>query len=295
MNRPQKGEGFPGQRIVVLPREVLARAGKHPLLRGLLPTDVGYFPKAARHLRARPAGVEPAIFIYCLRGRGWCDLGGNRHLVQAGDLLVIPPKLPHAYGADDKQPWTIHWAHVTGGNVASVLSELGATVERPVLPLGENPQLLALFEEMLELLEHGYTPARLLYAAQTLAHLVGVIIWQWRENFRGMPDAPQKIARSIAYMKQHLDKTLNVAALAALANLSRSHYTALFRQQTGYSPMDYFIRLRMHQACQWLDTTPCSVKEVAARLGYADQFYFSRAFRKVNRIAPTAYRLQHKG
>ena len=144
MNRPQKGEGFPGQRIVVLPREVLARAGKYPLLCGLLPTDVGYFPKATRHLRERPAGVDTVIFIYCLRGRGWYDLGGNRHLVQAGDLLVIPPKLPHAYGADDKQPWTIHWAHVTGGNVAAVLNELGATVERPVLPLGENPQLLAL-------------------------------------------------------------------------------------------------------------------------------------------------------
>jgi AraC family transcriptional regulator of arabinose operon len=233
VNRRQKGEGFPGQRIVVLPREVLSRAGKHPLLRGLLPTDAGYFPKAVRHLRERPAGVESAIFIYCVRGRGWCELKGNIHPVEAGELLVIPPGLPHAYGADGKQPWTIHWTHVTGENLASALNELGATAEHPILPLGENPQLLALFEEVLETLEHGYTPVRLIYAAQTFGHLVAAMIRLRYENFRGEPDAPQKIARSVAYMKQHLDKTLNVAALAALANLSSSHYTALFRQQTG--------------------------------------------------------------
>jgi len=84
-------------------------------------------------------------------------------------------------------------------------------------------------------------------------------------------------------------------ALAAMANLSRSHYADLFRKQTGYAPMDYFIRMRMHRACQLLDTTELSIKAVATELGYEDPLYFTRAFRAVVEVAPTAYRRMRKG
>lgn len=295
MDRPEKGEGFPGQRIVVLPRRVVARALEHPLLRGLLPTDVGYFPKAREHLRERLEGVDQAIFIYCAQGRGWCEMGGRRHTVEAGELLVIPPEQAHSYGADAEKPWTIPWVHAAGTNVPCYLKELGVSAERPVLYLGEDPQLLALFEEILEVLERGYAPAQLLYASQALAHLVGVMIWHRHQQWRGNPDPEQKITQSIKFMKQHLSQPLHVPSLAAMANLSSSHYTALFKRQTGYAPIDYFIRLRMHQACQLLDTTSLSVKEIAAQLGYGDPFYFSRMFKAVNDASPSDYRQMHKG
>jgi AraC-like DNA-binding protein len=59
--------------------------------------------------------------------------------------------------------------------------------------------------------------------------------------------------------------------------------------------MDYFTRLRLHQACQLLDNSDLSVKEVATALGYDDPFYFSRIFKALNEISPTEYRLLHKG
>ena len=295
MDRPKRPEGFPGQRIVVLPRKVVAKAMEDVLLRALLPTDAGYFPKAAGHYMERRTGVNQAIFIYCTHGRGWCELGGQRHELQAGDLLVVPPETPHVYGADEEHPWTIPWIHATGTNVRLFLHELGVSVEHPVIYLGEDPQLLGLFEEVLAILEHGYAPAQLLYASQALAHLLGMMIWHRQQRWRGDPDPKQKINQSIAYMKQHLEQPLHVSTLAALANLSPSHYTALFKQHTGYAPIDYLIRLRMHWACQLLDTTNLPVKNIAASLGYDDPFYFSRVFKAVNEASPTEYRLMHKG
>jgi AraC family transcriptional regulator, arabinose operon regulatory protein len=295
MDRRKRPEGFPGQRIVVLPRKVVARALEPVLLRGLLPTDAGYFPKAAGHYMERKTGANQAIFIYCTHGRGWCELNGQRHEVQAGDLLVVPPETPHVYGADETHPWTISWVHAAGANVGFFLNELGVSVEHPVIYLGEDPQLLGLFEEVLAMLEHGYAPGQLLYASLALAHLVGVMIWHRQQKWRVEPDPKQKINQSIAYMKQHLEKPLQVSTLAALANLSPSYYTALFKQHTGYAPIDYFIRLRMHSACQSLDTTNLPVKKIAAALGYDDPFYFSRLFKTVNETSPTQYRLMHKG
>jgi AraC-like DNA-binding protein/DNA-binding CsgD family transcriptional regulator len=81
-----------------------------------------------------------------------------------------------------------------------------------------------------------------------------------------------------------------VATLAAQANISPSHFFALFKKQVGCAPLDCFIRLRMRFACHLLDETVMSIKEIAATLGYDDPFYFSRVFKSVNRVAPSEYR-----
>jgi AraC family transcriptional regulator of arabinose operon len=294
-SRPQKGEGFPGQRIVVLPRSVLARAARHPLMGGLLPTDVGCFPMARGHLRERITGVDPAIFIFCSKGRGWCEIGGARHEIQPGEMLVIPPGTPHTYGADEARPWSIHWFHAQGTLLGDFLRALEIGPDQLVFRLTETTQLLALFEEVLDVVEHGYTTQQLLCASQALAHLMAVLIREHRSPDHEQPVAAQRIARTVAYMKQHLHQPLQLDALAAIANLSRSRYVELFKQQAGYAPIDYFIRLRMHRACQLLDTTDASIKEVAARLGYEDPLYFSRVFRAVNDQTPTEYRKLRKG
>ena len=104
----------------------------------------------------------------------------------------------------------------------------------------------------------------------------------------------RKIEQSIAYMLQHVNQPLQVATLAAAVNVSPSHYSALFKRWMGISPIDYFIHLRMHQACHLFDTTSLKVKEVAASLGYDDPFYFSRTFKTVYRIAPSEYRMMPK-
>ena len=295
MNRTQKGDGFPGQRIVVLPRSVISHAQKQTLTAGLLPTDAGYFPRAAGHLRERSEAVDQAIFIYCVKGSGWCELASGHHEIHAGEVLVIPPNTGHAYGADEKKPWTIHWFHATGDLLAGFLTELNVSAQRPVVFLGDDPQVLAIFEEVLEVLGHGYTPQQMLHASHALAHLLAVMIRHRHESWRTQPDSRQKITRTIAHMKQHLDQSLLLDTLAALANLSRSRYAALFKEQTGYAPVDYFNRLRMHRACQLLDTTDLSVKAVASQLGYEDPLYFSRVFRSVTEVSPMEYRRIHKG
>jgi len=106
--------------------------------------------------------------------------------------------------------------------------------------------------------------------------------------------ASEKMEASIAYMTQHLNRPLQVSTLAALVNISPSHYFALFKRHTGRAPMDYFTRLRMEKARCLLDTTKSSVKEVAAALGYDDPFYFSRVFKSVNHLAPSNYRIQKR-
>lgn len=102
--------------------------------------------------------------------------------------------------------------------------------------------------------------------------------------------AHDRIEMCLRYMKDHLNQPLQVTTLAALVNISPSHLFALFKRRTGRAPIDLFIRLRMQRACELIETTSASVKEVAAALGYEDPFYFSRVFKSVNQVSPSAYR-----
>ena len=94
-------------------------------------------------------------------------------------------------------------------------------------------------------------------------------------------------------MKGHLSEPLKVATLAALVNLSRSHYTTLFRRVTGYAPASYLNHLRMQRAVQLLNTTDLSIKRLSYQLGFSDQFYFSRAFSKMHNHSPSEHRRRY--
>jgi AraC-like DNA-binding protein len=59
--------------------------------------------------------------------------------------------------------------------------------------------------------------------------------------------------------------------------------------------MDYFARLKIQRACMLLDRSTLRVKEVGAKVGFSDPYYFSRSFRQVMGISPRAYRAVPKG
>jgi AraC-like DNA-binding protein len=286
----EKQDGFAGQRLVVVPRPVLANVSNSPLLRQLLPTDAGYYPKARDHACVRERGCPETIFIYCVEGNGWCEIRGKRHQVARNELLVIPASTAHNYGAEKDSPWTIYWFHAVGANVPFYLEKLDVTADKPSVPLGGDVQLFSLFEEVIEALEHGFTPTHLIYAAHSLLHLMGLILRHKAEYHYGEASARVRIEKSVEFMKAHLREPLTIATLSALASFSRSHYTTSFKRVIGYAPLSYLNHLRMQSAVQMLNSTDMSVKQISDQLGFADQFYFSRAFRKMHNHSPSEHR-----
>ncbi len=293
MSRREKREGFVGQRLVVVPRPVLAATMQHPLLRSLLPTDAGYYPKARNHVCVRQQGCPETIFIYCAAGNGWCEIAGRKHEITRNQLLVVPASAPHVYGAGNTLPWTIHWFHAVGSNVSHYLERLEVTQEKPVVSLGGDVRLFSLFEDIMEGLQHGFTLTHMIYAAHSLTHLMGLILRHKEEFWPGETSVRERIIKSIDFMKAHLREPLNVATLAAVVSLSRSHYTTLFKRVTGYAPLNYLNHLRMHRAVELLNTTDWPIKHISDYLGFSDQFYFSRAFNKMHNHSPSEHRRRY--
>ncbi|TAG28940.1 MAG: AraC family transcriptional regulator [Verrucomicrobia bacterium] len=291
-------EGFAGQRLVVLPKTVAARASEHPLLRGLLPTDAGFFPAAAGHLVERASGADGFVVIVCLTGRGWFSQGrgGDTHIIAPGDVLWFSPRKPHAYGADQAHPWSIEWAHFQGTEAAAWGHELGlkATAQASRITLGPSEAGRIGLRQVHTWLEAGYTTINLLAASAALRTSLTEIARR-RSRAGAGRSASDAVATSMARIDERLDQPVSLAELAAEAGLSVSHYSMLFRAHTGYAPIDFLLRRRMQLAARLLDTTPLRIEEVATRLGYTDAYYFSRVFKRFVGHSPRAYRAIKKG
>jgi AraC family transcriptional regulator, arabinose operon regulatory protein len=287
----ERGPGVKDGQQALLPEAFIkAELRDHPLLRGLLAVGAGYAPRAAGHLRHRPRGIGEALLVYCVKGGGWYELAGQLHTVRAGDLLVLLSDGPHNCGAHVSNPWTIHWALAAGANLPEYLNQLGVSAQAPLVWMGDDLQLARLFNEVVRALDQGTSYLNLLHASHALAHLLAVMIRHHHEQTGQTSDTVQKVAEGIIYMSEHLDQPMRISALAALANLSPAHFTVLFKQQTGCSPRDYLHLLRIHRACQMLRSSTLNVKEIATRLGYQDQFHFSRQFKAFQGVSPSEYR-----
>ena len=110
----KKQDGFPGQLSYVIPDRILSIVRQNPICADLYLTDIGYYPHASYHFREREEGVSQAILIYNIGGQGIITVNNSRFLLPADHFFIIPPDIPHAYYADEKNPWTIYWIHFSG-------------------------------------------------------------------------------------------------------------------------------------------------------------------------------------
>ncbi len=284
-----------GAHITSLSPQTVDQSLELPELRELLPCAVGFSAHSLNECpKYRVGDVQQATFVYGISGMSWFDMQGRRHEIREGKLLVIPADTVCVCGTDGERNSAVMWIHVVGTDLEFFRDQIGAR-GNPLLNLGKEPQLAAWCRKLFEIIQAGGSPVHLGRAQRVLRSLFNAMIDCHTRRSHSVREADRKIEQSIAYMKQHLDVPLHVGTLAALVSISPSHFFALFKRRTGTAPIDYFIRLRMRQACHLLNATTMSVKEVAATLGYEDPYYFSRMFKSVNDVAPSDYRAMRRG
>lgn len=293
----QLRDGFAGQDMFVIPRPILARASRHPLIGSIYPTDIGWFPTAAHHYRSRPNGAGQDHLMMCVGGNGFAEFLGKRVHLEPGHMLIIPRDCEHVYWADDGAPWSIYWMHFLGEDAAYYTDRIPHPGEPVPVDPGAQAEAERLFRDCLNALQDGYGTPTLIYAAQSAQHILSLLLFRNSAlpvNRRTQRRKDQLDA-TLEFMKQNLQGSPRLEDFAANAGLSVSHYSEMFRSQTGESPMAYFIHLKMRHACRLLDLTDQPIKAVAADTGYRDPYYFSRVFKRVMGSSPEKYRGIKKG
>jgi AraC family transcriptional regulator len=96
--------------------------------------------------------------------------------------------------------------------------------------------------------------------------------------------------RVIDYMTAHLEDSIDLDDLAAVACLSPFHFARLFRKKTGVPPYRYLSSMRLERAKKLLTHTNVQLSEIALVCQFSNQTNFTRAFRQFAGLTPNVYR-----
>lgn len=292
------GEGFAGERSIILPAMINNTAREDSFLSQLYITAIGYYPHATYHYRERTDPINQYILIYCIKGSGWYEVKGKHYDVRANQVFVIPIGEKHTYASNNEDPWTIYWIHFDG----KMASEFTDKMYKPKdIQPGSTSRITdrnTIFEEMFLTLSDKYSVDNLRYTSCLLyGFLVTFIYLNLFRKYRDQNDRINDeniINAALKYMNENLEKQLSLKQLAQYIGYSVSQFSYIFKNNTGHSPLNYFNMMKIQRACQLLETTDMKINQISGKIGIDDSYYFSRMFKKIVGISPLKYRNARK-
>ena len=101
------------------------------------------------------------------------------------------------------------------------------------------------------------------------------------------------VERAKDYIASSYSYPITVEDVADYTGISRSYLFRAFQMYQKQSPKEYLTEFRIRQACHLLRETSLSVASIAYSVGFEDNLYFSKAFKKKMQISPSQYRKHH--
>jgi AraC-like DNA-binding protein len=265
----------------------LALYQEKPENRIMVVTRSGYFEHAGGHIANRKRATEHVV-IYCIKGAGWIFIDGTRTAIVPGDLIVFPLGIPHSYGADPNDPWTIYWFHALGAVVASIAAAMSLAENRPRVMVGLNSRLIELFESLAAVSREGISVETVGLAAAMGEHALRLGLVATRKI--GVPVSNSRLQALAQHLSDNFDKPMSLDSMARRCFMSRYYFCRAFKAMFGQSPVEYHLGVRMKEAARRIQETDERLGNIALAVGFSDYAYFSKRFTLFAGVSPREFR-----
>ena len=261
------------------------------------------YPHSIGRARTVPGGrpnehrVEDGYLLhYVTRGELWHRINNRIYLAQRGEACLMDMTKPIVHGAGGDRPAISLWVRFNGKNMARFFSELRADRD-PIFHGLDTAMMARLFADLLRLTENED------YAYETRAAGLLTLLLAELQVVRARHQPlislgtaarlySEPVRKGIDWMVRYYDFPHSLKRLCAAVGYSRSHYSRLFRRETGVPPVVWLNRYRMVQAKRLLTGSDKSIAEIAQAVGVPDQNYFARLFRSLASQTPRQFREQ---
>lgn len=273
----------------LVPKPIIAELSLNVLTKDLYPLAFGHYEQALGH-QAKRDNHSDHLLIVCIAGSGSIECNGHSQELNSGQALILPKGLAHTYRSSHTKPWTIYWVHLDG-HLAEQFTSMLLTKDDSelIFDIPNLTEVISEFEQLLACRHVTYQFNNFVLASNILRKLFSYFIAQ---NQLPLSNEANQLNTQIidGYLEDNIDKQVSLEQMAQVSGLSKFHFAKKFQKQTGVSPIRYFLELKIKHACELIDRTQLTIKEVSSRLGYDDPYYFSRLFKKVMGISPKQYR-----
>lgn len=219
-------------------------------------------------------------------GHGRMGFGGRTWSVGPGDVFVFFPGLPVDYADEPARPWRYHWIGLAGPAAMPALAAIGLTPDHPIGRIGDQVLLERLLDEgMSGTIGREFPPTRHIALAWQLLMAIATV----RGPALKKPDNPvSEAVRDTLAADPAIP--IDLGGLARRHGIAPSTLYRRFVAEIGSSPKHHQLQRRLDLAERLLSARCLPVNAVAARCGFRDANYFSRAFRRRYRAAPRDWR-----
>ena len=225
-------------------------------------------------------------------------------------LILIPPNTPFSTDIegtdmDQSRPYSLKGGRIESREMEEQMIEEGTvlhmfihftlgypfdTISPEIFQFEITPYQMQLIHSITEQLIQGrvkfdQTGSLELYSLLfSLLHQIRVDAWQNRI-------LDSRVTSGILHMEENLSEIeITNSALAEKGGMSVNAYARIFKEQTGYPPRKYLLKMRVEKACSLLHHSDLTIDQIASACGFSDRYYFTRIFTRTMNVSPGVYR-----
>ena len=247
-------------------------------------TRMGIWITSGGHITSRlhdmnKRRIPEGLLQYCIQGSGLLRFKNYEIKIEAGDVFVNFPDIPHTFECNPDIGWQLKYFHYGGPYASELIKMIGFTHKTPVIKIGIHSEIIDLLDKLLIIMKKKQPMYQLDAAVSTISILVGL-----RKIVGNVHFQHKDIVGLMNYKIQTLDEAVKISGY------SKFHFIRLFKKSTGVSPWEHIVHLKIDKAKELLSHQEYTIKQVSNEVGFEDAFYFSRLFKKITGLSPSAFK-----
>jgi AraC-like DNA-binding protein len=236
--------------------------------------------------------AEVLAFEYVLQGKGTVEINGLTYHPQAGDVYILQTNSNFHVTTDPDNPWTKLWFFLRGDLVENIISAYHLV---NIFHISNCP-VQHLFERIFETATDEHADKQVIQN-KLLATFYEIVVEISSVVARRKISISDDVLRVKNYLDNHLEGQVTLQELSDLTQKSQAQTIRMFKKEIGATPYAYFLNKKIEQAKILLHNSDITIKDIATRLCFNDEYYFSNLFKQKTGLSPLHYRqaMSNKG
>lgn len=232
-------------------------------------------------------GGDRIIFQYTLKGKGKiCINGANYNLYPGKAFLVNVPSNHHYYLPENSQNWEFIFI-TTYGNEANKIFETIKNQFGFILQLQDDSPPIQKIKILIKKIQNQTLRDKYELFAHSYSFLMDLL--GYLKNYKNTK-RPMAVSESISFIEQNYMEQITLDDIVQHAQVSKYHFTRIFQQYTGSTPMKFVTKVRLDYALKLLKNNDLSINQIAKKVGYSNGNYFNKVFNSYIGTSPGKFR-----